>query len=201
MRFSSMTQDGMQWLIGAAGLSLLLSLAACETPSNEDGTGSISSAPQTAAPPQGEVEVAPQSTLEESPFTLSFVDAEEKGLERTVTLAYQRAVGETRARAVELYLKLGGGLLYQRAEMGEVLQRGGKELIVQEPEQSLLRVIVFSRGNLDPLGDGPLFRLRLSAVAGGAETIEILSERPLFAPSEANHSLHLPTRFTFAGGQ
>ena len=185
--------------------SLLLLLSACDERRGGSATGS--SAPEMpsaeVATPEGEPEspTGPPPAIEESEHTLSFQRLPAERTNRQVRLLYRRLPDQPRARAAELYLKLGAGLRYRSSEAGEVLRTGGKELIVQEKSPELLRVIIFARGNLTPFTDGVLLNLSFEETGSGAEQIELLQERPLFAPIEANQSLRLPERFDFEGGQ
>ena len=184
---------------------LVLSLSAC-APQGERSPAAAPNAPVASANATSgnatEGSPTPETLqIEESPLTVSFHAQRSPAGRARVAVAYRRSVGDIRARAVELYLRVGDGLSYRGVSAGLAVLESEKELIVQQPQDDLLRVVIFSRGSLAPLDDGPLFILDFEALRDGAKRLELLREQPLFAPSEANRALHLPETFSFDGAR
>lgn len=188
-------------------ISLMLSVMGCEPQQKStavnvettDPNQSVGGESPSSTQSQEGQENKPPVAIEESAYTLSFQRPLSEGTLRQVQLVYQRAEGEPRARAAELYLKVGPGLRYRSSEVSESLQSQGKELIVQTPTPELVRVIIFSRANLTPLANGSLLTLSFEEVGEGPEEVELSRDRPLFAPMEANESLRIQTGFNFEG--
>ncbi len=73
--------------------------------------------------------------------------------------------------------------------MGEALAAANKDLTVQDKGNGLFRVLAFSSSNTTPIGPGVLATLELERETEGPMRVEILTDRPMFAPQEAQQGL------------
>ena len=151
--------------------ALLLLVCACAE--------QVAKAPAPEPTPSGEAAPGLAGT------TLELRAAESEGADAVVDLHFTRGDSAKAPRMMELRLRL-HGLRYVSSEALSGVTTAGKELVVQDDE-GVLRTVVYATGNLNRLDTGPLVRYRLVREASAGEArVEILSQRPVFAPPEAD---------------
>ena len=125
--------------------------------------------------------------------TLELRAAEPTGDGAVVDLHFNRGDKAEAPRMMELRLRL-HGLRYVSSEALSAATAAGKQVVVQDDE-GVLRTVIYATGNLNRLDSGPLVRYRLSREASakvgfadptGNARVEILEQRPIFAPPEAD---------------
>jgi hypothetical protein len=96
---------------------------------------------------------------------------------------------EVGPRVAEIFLKHSGNLTYKNSVKGDSLTKSDKQLVVQEIEKGMLRVVILSAENTNSIGTGTLLTAMFEKTNDQPGRIEILTEQPLFAPEEANEGL------------
>lgn len=109
--------------------------------------------------------------------------------ETVVSLQYIREAGRPGPRLAEIVVSYSENLEYLTSEEGKALVDAGKKLIVQNRESGKLRLVIFASENLLELDSGELARLRFRKHDGVSSRVEILTQKPIFAPEEANDGL------------
>lgn len=155
-------------------LATLLCLAGC--------------ADETTAPPAQEGE--PAVGLPDG-YTLGLVLAQEEGEQLAVDLYYQRPEDNPGPRMMELFVRPSPGLKYLSSEPLAVVTSAGKQLVTQEQEDGTIRLVVFATSNLNRLESGPVARLVLARQGQGSQSLELVDQRPVFAPTEAEQGTTL----------
>ena len=92
-------------------------------------------------------------------------------------------------RMLELWLKTTNVAAVAHSEPGEALTAAHKELTIQDKGNGLFCVLAFSSSNVTPIGPGEIATLELERDADGPMRVEILTDRPMFAPQEAQQGL------------
>ncbi len=155
---------------------LVLSLLACQTGHDVSGTGPA----ETPAPVVSTETVALR--------TVSLTDTH-----AVVDLEYRRRPEQPGPRVAELQLAL-TGVEFQAATAGDSASRAGKQLVAQ-PSDGRLRLVLYGTGSLERLDSGTLAQLTLRRT-GPVGRLELLSDDPVFAPSEANDGVLLGAPLT-----
>lgn len=106
-----------------------------------------------------------------------------------IDLAYTRKALSPGPRVMEAFLRFSDNLRYSSATQGEAIVAAGKTLVVQKREKGLLRIMAFSATSISELDSGLLATLRFEKTGTGTATLEILTDRPIFAPAETNQGL------------
>lgn len=124
------------------------------------------------------------------PMRLEMVqgDSVERGSVEVVMNLYKQK-DHAGPRVMELTLKHSPSLKYISAIAGEALQQAGKQLIVQTPGSDRVRAVAYSSISLQDIDTGTLLSLRFERKEPGKATVEILTEKPIFAPAAANQGL------------
>jgi hypothetical protein len=94
-------------------------------------------------------------------------------------------------RVMELQLKHSPELEYKGADKGKALEAASKELVVQDKGPELVRALAFAGGNTNSIGSGTLVTFRFAAKGQGPYRLELLTDKPIFAPPQANAGLHV----------
>jgi hypothetical protein len=92
-------------------------------------------------------------------------------------------------RVVELWLRVTNATALRQSNPGAALVRAGKDLIVQHKRDDSFRVVMMSGENTNKIGAGELATLEFERAGEGPMRIEILTDRPMFAPQEAQQGL------------
>lgn len=103
-----------------------------------------------------------------------------------VALHYHKREGQVAPRTAEIFISHPEGLVLLNSEKGDVLQSAMKDLIVQEPNSGVLRVIIMGTGNLNTLESGVLAHLTLQGNLSADDELFIQERRQYFAPANAN---------------
>src|SRR4029079_17938042 len=108
-----------------------------------------------------------------------------------VSLNMTRGTQPIHARMLEAFIEASQPVTLAGHEIGGAASAARKQVIVQQKDDRHLRVIVFASDNVNELGDGVLTTLQLDPEDDAPLTLDILTERPLFAPAGANDGLVL----------
>jgi len=150
-------------------------------------------------PPPADPPAAAAAPVEEARTTLALSASAESDASVTVHVAYNRLAGQEGPRVVELHLRHSANLAYDSAEPMSAASAAGKRLVVQDRGDGTLRVLLFGTQTLDRLDSGPLLKLALRRLDDAAATLEVLGDKPVFAPAETNTGLTLPPPLTVGG--
>ncbi|PKN56104.1 MAG: hypothetical protein CVU56_17870 [Deltaproteobacteria bacterium HGW-Deltaproteobacteria-14] len=134
--------------------------------------------------------------------TLGLQLVERTASRAVVDLWYAPTEGQAGPRAMELWLRLPGGVTLASADAGEAATAAGKTLVAQAHENHELRLVIYGTASLDRVAAGRLASLRLDVTApgpAGSLQLELLDRLPIFAPAEANSGLRLPPPLALGG--
>ena len=121
----------------------------------------------------------PETTLEEGTVALT-VEADGQ-----VWVRFARRAEQVGPRVIELKLAITGTLKLASHHVGDALTAADKSLTVQDNGQ--IRLIALSTGNTNRVDSGVLARLQFQ----GSGQVQLLHERPFFAPAEADEGIQL----------
>lgn len=185
---SSKWPAGVVWRLALFG-GLAWALAACGT---EAGDATV------AAPPEVR---APDETREvQSDVTLALVAEEVTEQRVKVSLQYQRRETLEGPRAMEIFLSYDGALSFTSGQALAAAEVAGKEVVVQEREPGLLRVILYATSNLNRLDSGGLVELTFQRPSqGGGGTVDFVTERTKLAPTESMQGMMFSDRLVVGG--
>jgi len=151
--------------------ALVLFIAAC-------GSGSKTPPPELSAigvKPAGEGRPKLWLTAQETPSSV------------TLTVRYEK--GETAApRVADIRIAHSESLVLADSAAGAGALAAGKELTTQEPQPGVVRLVLLSR-DAHELGTGELAQLNFKKNAPGPAKVDILMDRPVFAPAESMQGL------------
>ncbi len=179
-----------------ASAALALALAACSKPAPAHPEGLPSAHPGRSTPAHPERSTpahpersrrTPANAIEHLPPVLGLqpqptvVDGEV-----AVTISYARPADEPAPRLAEFHFQVGSGLTFVRAEPLDAVVKAGKQLVAQVHPGNVLRLLIFSTANLNTLDSGPLATLVFQRTGTGPTTLDLLDQRPIFAPPEAD---------------
>jgi hypothetical protein len=161
----------------------LLALLLLSTSCVEPGRGAPDAAP--LAPDPG------AATLE-----LRAVDP--SGDTLAVDLHFSRGERSEAPRMMEVHLRL-RHLRFLGSEPLSAALAADKQVVVQE-QDGTLRAVLFATGNTSRLASGPLVRFDLAPDPEGTEgRVEILDQRPIFAPPESDRGVTLGAPLDLGG--
>lgn len=123
---------------------------------------------------------------ERSHLWLSAQTAQDGALEVSVNFSLE--AGKSGPRVAEIFLRHSGNLKYESFKKGGAVLDAEKQLVVQ-PTKDGLRAVIFSSANLENLESGALVQYRFTKTDDSPATLEVMTEKPIFAPEEANHGL------------
>jgi hypothetical protein len=92
-------------------------------------------------------------------------------------------------RMIELWLNISNVAELVASSPGTALEDSGKEFVIQDKGNGLFRAIAFSSSNVNSIGSGELAVVALRRASPGTMRVEILTDRPMFAPQEAQQGL------------
>jgi hypothetical protein len=145
--------------------------------------GGADSEPSAPASPSAHDQEAPQRS------TLALVRSGGEGKSHELALKYVRGEGASGPRVVELFVRLSKNLTYDDAEPGGAADRAGKDVVVQDKGDGLLRVLAYSSASLSELDTGDLVSLTVHKTGELPASAEILTDNPMFAPQAASDGL------------
>lgn len=166
-------------------LLLLLSVG-CSSAENDGGSAAHSEAKPSTAP-------ASESAQ------LSLVHGTETGTDKVeLTLKYS---GPTKAgtapRVAEVIVEHSENLVFASSKAGNAAVDSGKDVVVQEKDSRHTRIVVYSASSLQGLANGTIATLSYTRSGAGAATASISTERPIFAPKEAQNGLQVSEPLSF----
>ena len=165
-------------------LVFLFSISGCNGKEEADDRGKHAVQEDVGDSPWGEIDIEGRNVI-------SLKRIVEKSSDETevVTLSFANESGQNGPRMMELYLQLSDNLQYVSSERGQSLVGAEKELVVQTKDGKKLRIVAYSSGNVNELQSGVVARLSFRKTDENAARLEILTDSPIFAPSEANEGL------------
>jgi hypothetical protein len=172
----------------------LVGLFAC---SGERGRSVDASPPTVDAAPPPPVDAAPPPpdqgpVITATTPTLALAATPAPAGQLAARLDYVRRPAQTGARLAELRLAVGAGLEFSHALAGPAATRAGKTVTTRVKADGTLRVIVMSPASVTHLKSGPLATLYFKPRAEGPRDLTLKTERPWFAPVQANQGIVLP---------
>jgi hypothetical protein len=159
-------------------ISIVISICGCNAETKQSGFDTTVDG--TSSPP-----VSTDNTDLENRNHVSLV-ASSSG--RTLELAYEPA-DAVQPRVAELRVQLSSDVTFASATAGDALTDAGKELISQVEPGNIVRLVALSAGSATTIGGGTLATISISRKGSGPSSAELLLDRPLFAPAEANDGL------------
>jgi len=105
----------------------------------------------------------------------------------TVSINYEQGAGPA-PRIADLRLAYSEGLEVGPVTVGASASTAGKELTVQEPQPNLVRMVLLSRDTRE-LKSGELLQLAIKKRGAAAAKLDLLMDKPMFAPAEAMQGL------------
>jgi hypothetical protein len=94
-------------------------------------------------------------------------------------------------RVAEFHVEHSENLVFSSSEAGAAAAAAGKEVAVQAKDSRHTRVVVYSASSTATIGSGVIVKLRFARTGGETATAKILTDRPLFAPKEAQAGLQV----------
>ena len=131
--------------------------------------------------------------------TLALVQAAATGDGVTVDLVYDRPPEIAGPRMVELFFKLSDGLKLTGSEPLSAVIAADKQLVVQELDGGVIRTIIFTTDNLNTIAPGLLVRYTFNRSGQVPQTLQVLNDSPVFAPTEAGLGLDMTETLTIGG--
>ena len=169
----------MNLIYGLFVITPLLSLGCNPSENTSNGHSALRGQPQEELKETGR-------NLDESTPTLRIKQLSQEGVKTDFELLYHKRDGQVSPRTAELFISYSEQLEYIAAERGQALIVADKDLIIQKPNDGVLRVIIMSTGNLNHLDSGELARLSFQGPRDENSQIFIQERRSYFAPAEAN---------------
>jgi hypothetical protein len=93
------------------------------------------------------------------------------------------------ARAAELFFRHSANLRFERAVSGDALASVDKQLVAQTRQPGEVRLVAFSPTNTLEIPAGMFATLTFARTDAERATVEIVRDRPMFAPAVANELL------------
>lgn len=126
----------------------------------------------------------------ESPVFLALNSLSESAKSQVnVAIDFALQHGHPGPRVVDIRIRHSKNLELVSNQKGSALIAAGKEMVVQSLSEEQVRVVAFSSGSLTPLGSGRIAELRFRREDAAKAQIEILTDKPIFAPAEVNQGL------------
>ena len=107
----------------------------------------------------------------------------------SVQLQFVKREGVPGPRAMELFIAYPEGLTYSGVDSLPATAQAQKKIIVQDKDQNVLRVIIYSAENVNRLETGGLASLHFEKTDGQGGEFLFASEGHVFAPVDANRGL------------
>lgn len=101
-------------------------------------------------------------------------------------------------RIVELYMTYTNNMEYISSIEGDAIVKANKQLIIQnQKNKKQLRLVILASDNTNELDTGRLATLTFEKTDSEEATLRILTDKPIFAPTEANDGLLVSDPLTF----
>ena len=174
------------WPLAAAAPLALLPLSGCAANAPVGTENTEQSAPET-----------PREVSQE--VTLALVAQAQTPAGASVTLRFERKDNLDGPRAVEAFVHHSEHLKLASSQPGLAAQEAGKQVIVQEREPGMLRVIVYASTNLNTLDSGALAELEFERVTPGEAVVDFISDKVSLAPADAARGMTLSEPLILGG--
>jgi hypothetical protein len=112
-----------------------------------------------------------------------------KADEDTVSLSFVRGSDQAGPRMMELFVELSPELAFVEAEAGDATINAKKQLVAQDQGNGLVRLVLYSTGDLNTFDTGEVARIQVERADGKPGKVSLRTDRPLFAPLEASQGL------------
>lgn len=172
--------------IALASMPLLYGASACAMPSGE--RAQVSSAEATS---NGEAPTGPRDEQIPDAVGVSrlWLQADPAGDMVAVAVHYARGAASAGARVAEIVIDRSTNLELVESAAGDAATAAGKQVIVQEPDSAHLRILVFSSASTTELSTGEVATLHLRRTSNSTATLDLNTDKPIFAPAQANEGL------------
>ena len=100
-------------------------------------------------------------------------------------------------RIAELVITHSPGLAFGSCQKGYVLEQAQKNLIVQKRNPGELRAVAYSSSNLLDISSGILMTCQFERIDAAPQEIGLSTQKPIFAPAEANTGLLVDDNVVF----
>ena len=104
-------------------------------------------------------------------------------------LVYSTSNNIGQPRIAEFWLSKSDNLDIKGATTGIATEGSQKQLIIQQPKSNLVRLVILATDNTNPIQSGTLATLKFKKTDDKPARVEILTDKPIFAPAEANEGL------------
>ena len=128
--------------------------------------------------------------IEDAKNTFQFIMQSHTTEQINLELKYHRRTQQVGARSMELFLEYPPHLQLQNYLPASSVQTAEKQLIIQNKEPGISRVIVYGI-NTKELASGTLFQFTLQGKRQSGDLLYIRDKFPLFAPAQANEGVVL----------
>lgn len=116
---------------------------------------------------------------------------------RIADIVFSKPADSKGPRVAEIFLKYSEGLKYLSSIEGSALKVSNKTLVTQTIENGNLRLVVYGADNANTIDGGVLASVTFESNTTDLNTLEILTKRPVFAPSAVNDGLLVADPVTF----
>ena len=120
-----------------------------------------------------------------------WLEAETDGEDVQLRVRFERPLAGSGPRVAEIVIERSDNLELVSAGAGEAAEAAGKQVVVQEQPDGALRVLMFAPGNVTELGSGAIAQLHLRRTGAAAAKLDLRTDKPLFAPAQANEGLRI----------
>lgn len=114
-----------------------------------------------------------------------------------IALNYQASANHDRFRIADINLAISENLTLKTAKEGKSILEAQKRLIVQQNQPGKIRLVILAADNTHKVESGPLAILNFSKTDNKPAKVEILADKPIFAPEQANRGLTVGDPLTF----
>jgi hypothetical protein len=175
-----------RWRAALLFIAVLTGCAAC-------GAGSD----DPVSPP--EVRAADETREVQQDVTLALVAKETTAQSFTAILSYARKPHLEGPRAMEIILNYEGALSFGSSRALGAALAADKDVVVQEREAGVLRVILYASDNLNRLDSGDLVELSFARSSQGSGAVDFVTEETKLAPSESMRGILFSDRLVVGG--
>lgn len=87
-------------------------------------------------------------------------------------------------RMAEIFVRHGGGLEFAGVDRMDAVLNASKDVVAKVQPNGLVRLVVYSSGNLNRLPAGRWLTLHFNQVGSGSSNVELAYDRTAFAPAD-----------------
>ena len=109
----------------------------------------------------------------------------------SIEIQYNHRQPTPAPRMMELFVRHSKTLQFLSYDKGESAVVAQKEVVVQRLDEQTLRIVMYSSSNLNTIDSGRIASLRFRITNKSPSIIELVADRPIFAPPAANEGLIL----------